>query len=257
MSKFGKVPYFAPQFLVKNFSTFSVFAHWEAKNLKFWWWLMIVKYSKKKFGPNFDPLPDGIFEKFQRLWKALWKYFRAVAGQIFRIRPRKGSFWGSKLKNTFFDEKLAAGWSRGFPLEGKPMTFFEKFFLQKIANSKLYFYTVVSSKNFNRSGNANKNCALGAKFAPPVLLGLRGSKIEKRPIFNIFQKFQKYVNSYPILYQNAKFWGPVIKNVDFRVKKRFLRVFRKYLYLRLKFLQFFFSFSISSVIFWARPLIFF
>ena len=78
------------------------------------------------------------------------------------------------MKKKIFDEKMAAGWSRGFPLEGKPTIFFEKFFLQKIANSKLYFYTIVPSKNFNRSGNANKNCALGANFAPPpVLLGLR------------------------------------------------------------------------------------
>ena len=27
---------------------------------------MIVKFSKNNFGPNFDPLPDGIFEKLQR-----------------------------------------------------------------------------------------------------------------------------------------------------------------------------------------------
>ena len=149
-----------------DFSTFSVFAHREAKYLKFWWWLMIVKFSKKNFGPNFDPLLDGIFKKFQRIWKALWKYFRALAGQNSRFRPIKGSFWASKLKKKCFDEKLAAGWSRGFPLEGKPMTFFENFFLQKIANWKLYFYTVVPSKNFNCSGNAKKRGGGGAKISP-------------------------------------------------------------------------------------------
>ena len=46
---------------------------------------------------------------------------------------------GVKVEKKNFDEKLAAGWSRGFPLEGKPMTFFENFFLRKIVNSKLYF----------------------------------------------------------------------------------------------------------------------
>ena len=51
-----------------------------------------------------------------------------------------------------------------------------------------------------------------------------GQKLKKGLIFNIFQKFQKYVNSYPILSQNAKFGGPGVKNVDFRFKKRFLRV---------------------------------
>ena len=46
-----------------------------------------------------------------------------------------------------------------------------------------------------------------------------GQKLKKGPIFNIFQKFQKHVNSYPILYQNAKFGGPRVKNVGFRAKK--------------------------------------
>ena len=43
-----------------------------------------------------------------------------------------------------------------------------------------------------------------------------GQKLKKGPIFIIFQKFEKYVNSYPILYQNTKFGGPRVKNVDFR-----------------------------------------
>ena len=84
-----------------------------------------------------------------------------------------------------------------------------------------------------------------------------GQKLKKGPIFNIFQKFQKCVNKYPILYQNAKFGGPRVKNVDFRVKKRFLRVSENTWYLRLKFFDTdFLSDSIFSDIFWARPLFF-
>ena len=83
-----------------NFSTYSVFAYWEVRNLKFWWWLIIVKFSKFLVKRNFDPLPDWIFEKFQRIWKALSKYFRLVFGQNLRFRPRKGSFRGSKLKKN-------------------------------------------------------------------------------------------------------------------------------------------------------------
>ena len=49
-----------------------------------------------------------------------------------------------------------------------------------------------------------------------------GQKSKKGPIFNIFQKFQIYVNSYPILSQNSKFGGPRVKNVDFRAKNWFL-----------------------------------
>ena len=149
-----------------NFSTYSVFAYWEVRNLKFWWWLITVKFSKFLFKRNFDPLPDWIFEKFQRIWKALWKYIRALAGQNSRFRPRKGSFWGSKLKKKF-RLKIGCGLVKGIPPGGQTDDFFRKSFLQKIANSKLYFYTVVPSKTFNRSGNANKNCALGANFAPP------------------------------------------------------------------------------------------
>ena len=128
---------------------------------------MIVKFSKKNFGPNFDPLPDGIFEKFQRIWKALWKYFRALAGQNSRFRPRKGSFWGSKLKKNFSTKNWLRVGQGDSPWRANRWLFSKKLFLQKIANSKLYFYTVVPSKNFNRSGNANKNRALGANFAPP------------------------------------------------------------------------------------------
>ena len=70
-----------------------------------------------------------------------------------------------------------------------------------------------------------------------------GQKLKKGPIFNIFQKFQKCVNKYPILYQNAKFGGPRVKNVDFRVKKRFLGVSENTWYFRLKILQkYFFHF---------------
>ena len=150
-----------------NFSTYSVFAYWEVRNLKFWWWLTIVKFSKILVKRNFDPLPDWIFEKFQRIWKALWKYSQAMAGQNSRFQPGKGSFWGSKLKKKIFGEKFAKSWSRGFPLEGKPLKFFEKFFLQKLANSKLYFFRVVPSKNFDRSGNASKSCARRVNFTPP------------------------------------------------------------------------------------------
>ena len=64
-----------------------------------------------------------------------------------------------------------------------------------------------------------------------------GQKLKKGPIFNIFQKFQKHVNSYPILYQNAKFWGPRVKNVDFRAKKLTFRILENIGYLRLKFLE--------------------
>jgi len=35
--------------------------------------------------------------------------------------------------------------------------------------------------------------------------------LKKGLIFNIFQKFQKDVNSYPMLYQNAKFGDPGVK----------------------------------------------
>ena len=69
-----------------------------------------------------------------------------------------------------------------------------------------------------------------------------GQKFKKGPIFNIFQKFQKHVKSYPILYQNAKFGGPGVKNVDFRVKKLIFRILENIGYLRLKFFgKFFFQ----------------
>ena len=71
------------------------------------------------------------------------------------------------------------------------------------------------------------------------------SKIEKRPIFNIFQKFRKHVNSYPILYQNAKFGGPRVKNVGFRAKKLIFRILENIGYLRLKFFRKFFFQKLS------------
>ena len=149
-------------------STYFVYACWEVRNLEFLWWLIIVKFSKILFKRNFDPLPDWIFEKFQRIWKALWKYFWALSSQNSRFRHGKGSFWGSKLKKIF-GEKFAKSWSRGFPLEGKPLIFFENF----LVNSKLYFFRVVPSKRFDCSVNANKSCARRVNFTPPpVLLGL-------------------------------------------------------------------------------------
>ena len=153
-----------------DFSTFSVFAHRESKNLKFWWWLMIVIFSKRNFGLSFDPFSDGIFEKFQRIWQALWKYFRALAGQNSRFRPRKGSFWKSKLKKKIFDEKLAAGWSRGFPLEGKPMTF------SKDSQFKTLFLHGSPVKKFqSQRQREQKSCAGGELHPHPVLLGLKYS----------------------------------------------------------------------------------
>ena len=88
-------------------------------------------------------------------------------GSKLPISAWKGVILEVKVEKKIFGEKFAKSWSRGFPLEGIPLKFFEIFFLQKLANSKLYFFRVVPSKNFDRSGNANKNRALGANFAPP------------------------------------------------------------------------------------------
>ena len=70
-----------------------------------------------------------------------------------------------------------------------------------------------------------------------------GQKFKKGPIFNIFQKFQKCVNKYPILYQNAKFGGPRVKNVDFRAKKLIFRILENMDISDWNFCNFFFQFS--------------
>ena len=63
-------------------------------------------------------------------------------------------------------------------------------------------------KNYRENREIAKNCL----------------KIQKRPFFMIFQKFQKHVFSTKSLYQNAKFGGPGFKNGHFRAKNVIFRI---------------------------------
>ena len=77
----------------------------------------------------------------------------------------------------------------------------------------------------------------------------------KTPNFDVFQKIQKNVDNYPISDLHAKFWGPRVKIEFFRAKK-LIWGFQKILDISdLNFCNFF-SFSISSIRFCARDLIF-
>ena len=68
-----------------------------------------VKVEKNKFSvnffifkPNFDPLTDKIFEKFQKIWKAFSNYFRILAGQIPDLGLERGHFGGQSWKKNIF-----------------------------------------------------------------------------------------------------------------------------------------------------------
>ena len=45
--------------------------------------------------------------------------------------------------------------------------------------------------------------------------------VSAKPYFNIFQKFEKYVNYWLYILKNANFWGPRVKGVDCRVINNF------------------------------------
>ena len=116
--------------------------------------MKLSRFFLKNF---FNPLPDGIFEKFQRIWKAVLKYYRSMWGQNARFRPGKGSFLGSNFKKKFWDSRIF-GLIKGIPPVGHTVAIFSIFFLQKIANLKPYFFTAVPSKNVDCSAT-NAPCS--------------------------------------------------------------------------------------------------